>query len=274
MSFDERCNHVFKEKKSSRTRAGRVSSCATWASERSQAVGAARPLSKAPTWARELILDARIEDWDHPRRLRPLDSDRPFLPALSSGDSRGTGRTAQHRAVQSPPAVTVFQNVRIFDGKSAELSPPSNVLVRGNKIERISTQPIPTDRRADTTIIDGGRRTLMPGLIDAHWHVAMASIPRHIAHFGDIGYLNLLASKEARPATLLRGFTTIRDTGGATRSPSNAAPSMKASSRARESFLAARSISQTGGHGDSRPQYEIPEAPLRRSVSRSGSVSR
>lgn len=47
-------------------------------------------------------------------------------------------------------AVTLFENVRIFDGKSATLSALSNVLVRGNKIETISTQPIAVDRRADT----------------------------------------------------------------------------------------------------------------------------
>ena len=70
-------------------------------------------------------------------------------------------------------SVTLFQNVRIFDGKNATLSGPSHVLVRGNKIETISTQPIPTDRRADTRIIEGGGRTLMPGLIDAHWHAML-----------------------------------------------------------------------------------------------------
>ena len=67
---------------------------------------------------------------------------------------------------QASGAVTLFENVRIFDGKSATLSAPSNVLVRGNKIETISTQPIPVDRRADTRIVAGGGRTLMPGLID------------------------------------------------------------------------------------------------------------
>ena len=36
----------------------------------------------------------------------------------------------------------LFENVRIFDGKSATLSAPSNVLVKGNVIERISTAPI------------------------------------------------------------------------------------------------------------------------------------
>src|SRR4051812_41151448 len=71
-------------------------------------------------------------------------------------------------------AVTLFENVRIFDGKGAALSTPSNVLIRGNVIELISTQPIPVDRRADTRVIDGGGRTLMPGLIDVHWHAMLA----------------------------------------------------------------------------------------------------
>ena len=73
-------------------------------------------------------------------------------------------------------AVTLFENVRIFDGKGAALSAPSNVLIRGNVIERISTQPIPVDRRADTRIIDGGGRTLMPGLIDNHWHAMLMRV--------------------------------------------------------------------------------------------------
>src|SRR6516165_5029611 len=78
--------------------------------------------------------------------------------------------TAQNPA--SEP-VTLFQNVRIFNGKSGNLSAPSHLVVRGNKIEKISTTPLPVDRRADTVLIDGGGRTLMPGLIDAHWHAMM-----------------------------------------------------------------------------------------------------
>src|SRR5262245_9091853 len=73
-------------------------------------------------------------------------------------------------------AVTLFENVRIFDGKSVSLSTPSNVLIRGNVIERISPRPIPFERRADTRIIDGGGRTLMPGLIDAHWHAMLIRV--------------------------------------------------------------------------------------------------
>src|SRR5262245_53127084 len=71
------------------------------------------------------------------------------------------------------PTTVLFENVRLFDGKSAQLSGPTNVLVRANKIEKISTAPIPVDRSAATQIVNGGGRTLMPGLIDMHWHTML-----------------------------------------------------------------------------------------------------
>src|SRR5689334_511122 len=79
----------------------------------------------------------------------------------------GVGQTQSAAPAGSgaPDAVTLFENVRVFDGKSNVVSAPSNVLVRGNKIDKISTSPIATNRRADTKIIEGGGRTLMPGLI-------------------------------------------------------------------------------------------------------------
>ena len=74
---------------------------------------------------------------------------------------------------QERSTVTLFENVRIFDGKSTSLSASSSVLVRGNIIERISTAPIAVDRSADTRIIDGGGRVLMPGH-RRHWHAMLA----------------------------------------------------------------------------------------------------
>jgi len=105
---------------------------------------------------------------------------------------------AGSNAPLSPPSLTLFQNVRIFDGKKGELSPPSSVLIRGNKIERISQTPISVEGAGgERTTIDGGGRTLMPGLIDAHFHTMAAGIPVNFARYGDVGYLNLLASKQA-----------------------------------------------------------------------------
>src|SRR5262245_46503787 len=80
-------------------------------------------------------------------------------------------------AQEVQPTFILFQNVRIFDGKGSALSAPSNVLVRSNKIERISVSPIPAERSANVTIVNGGGRTLMPGLIDAHAHMLIYNMP-------------------------------------------------------------------------------------------------
>src|SRR5262245_29549197 len=92
----------------------------------------------------------------------------------------------------SQPSAVLFENVRIFDGKSERLSEPANVLVRGNKIEKISDSPIPVDRSGATSIINGAGRTLMPGLIDAHWHTMFVRPPHAEMAAWDVGYANLV----------------------------------------------------------------------------------
>jgi imidazolonepropionase-like amidohydrolase len=167
---------------------------------------------------------------------------------------------------------TLFENVRIFDGKSAQLSASSYVLVRGNKIEKISSTPIPTDRRADTKLIDCGGRTLMPGLIDAHWHCMLAAIPLTQLMTTDLGYLNLLASQEARN-TLMRGFTTVRDLGGPTFDLKRAID--EGIILGPRIYPSGAVISVTGGHGDFRQTYELPRVlggPLTRTEQIGGTM--
>ena len=157
-----------------------------------------------------------------------------------------------------PQSSVLIQDVRIFDGKNGSLSGPSNVLVRGNKIDKISTGPISIDDVANVTTIDGRGRTLMPGLIDVHWH-AMLVRPNPVeALASDIGYLNLLAGAEAT-ATLMRGFTTIRDMGG---------PVFGLKRAIDEGLLpgpriypSGAVITITGGHGDFRSLSELPRRP-------------
>src|SRR5215471_13926955 len=156
-----------------------------------------------------------------------------------------------------PPAATVFQNVRIFDGKGGQLSAPSNVLVRGNRIERISLTPIPIDRRADTMVVDGGGRTLMPGLIDVHWHAMLVRPTPAALLVADVGYLNLVAGAEATD-TLMRGFTTVRDMGGPAFGLKRAIDEgIVAGPRI---FPSGAMITVTGGHGDFRQLYELPRS--------------
>jgi imidazolonepropionase-like amidohydrolase len=186
----------------------------------------------------------------------------PLLVASAAAGLLTLLYAQQTRPAAAPPApaspVTLFSNVRIFDGKNGELSPPSNVLVRGNRIEKISTDPIPTDRRADTVVIDGGGRTLMPGLIDAHVHTTMESLPMIKGLTSDIGYVNLVAARAAEKQ-LLRGFTSVRDLGGASFSLKAAID--EGLFPGPRIYPSGATISQTGGHGDFRFPNDVPAEP-------------
>jgi imidazolonepropionase-like amidohydrolase len=165
------------------------------------------------------------------------------------------GLAAPLKAQTPPPASTVFQNVRIFDGTGSQLSGPSHVLVRGNRIERISSKPITIDQRADTALIDGGGRTLMPGLIDMHWHTMLVR-PTHAALLtADIGHLNLVAGAEAT-ATLMRGFTTVRDLGGPAFGLKRAID--EGTIAGPRIYPSGAIITVTSGHGDFRQPFELP----------------
>ena len=163
-----------------------------------------------------------------------------------------------------PPALTLFENVRIFDGKSDTLSGTMNVLIRGNAIQTISKDLIPIDGGSTAKVITGGGRTLMPGLIDAHWDAMLVRPTPAALLTDDVGYLNLVAGAEAAD-TLMRGFTTVRDVGG---------PSFGLK-RAIDEGLAAGPriypsgaiITVTSGHGDFRQSHEVPRvlgAPVTR----------
>ena len=158
-------------------------------------------------------------------------------------------------AQDSHPGAVLFEDVRIFDGKSAGLSGPTNVLIRGNKIEKISTAPIPVDRTSNTRIINGGGRTLMPGLIDMHWHTMFVRPPHDEVLVWDIGYLNLVAGAEAMD-TLMRGFTTVRDLGGPSFGLKRAIDDGVVSGP--RIFPSGAVITITGGHGDFRQLFELP----------------
>jgi imidazolonepropionase-like amidohydrolase len=150
---------------------------------------------------------------------------------------------------------TLFQNVRIFDGRSATLSAPSNVLVKDNIIQRISVDPITTDANLNATVIVGNGRVLMPGLIDAHWHAFMVATPQMLLMTASSDYLTLLAARQAE-ATLMRGFTTVRDLGGPVFGLKRAID--EGVMLGPRIYPSGAFISQTSGHGDFRFSFEVP----------------
>ena len=161
-------------------------------------------------------------------------------------------------AVAQPETTTLFQNVRVFDGKSGTVSAASNVLIKGNIIASVSTADIAVDPKANPTIIAGGGRVLMPGLIEAHWHAMMVAPTFATALTADMGYINLVAGREAE-ATLMRGFTTVRDMGGPTFGLKRAIDEgITAGPRI---YPSGAFISQTAGHGDFRQLSDIPRTP-------------
>lgn len=156
---------------------------------------------------------------------------------------------------RAPDAATLFENVLIFDGRAATLSASSHVLVRGNAVERISTTPIDVRSDPDVQVIAAGGRVLMPGLIDMHWHAMMVRPTPMMLLSSGVGYSNLLAGVEAT-ATLMRGFTTIRDLGG---------PSFDLKRAIDQGLLpgpriypSGAVITITSGHGDFRQFSDLP----------------
>ncbi len=105
----------------------------------------------------------------------------------------------------------LFRNAMLLDPRFDEPRGGYEILVENGRFREVSDRPI---KAANARVIDCGGRTLMPGLIDCHVHVYLSevniSLLEHIP-------VSLLAGRAAplMLAMLNRGFTTVRDTGGA-----------------------------------------------------------
>src|SRR5215469_17100477 len=140
----------------------------------------------------------------------------------------------------------LFKNFQMLDPEHDELRGGYELLVEGERIRDVSAKPI---RAPDAAVIDCGARTLMPGLIDSHVHVVLSevSIPR---------LENVpLTLMTARAAVLMRGmldrgFTSVRDTGGADWGLKEATDKWLLPGP--RLFIAGKALGPTGGHSDGR----------------------
>jgi len=150
----------------------------------------------------------------------------------------------------------LFRNFSLLDPRWDEPRGGYEVLVEGEHIKEVSAKPIKT--RGAQVVDGGGKRTLMPGLIDCHVHVFLTEV--NIRHLESIP-LTLLTAKSAElmRGMIDRGFTTVRDTGGAdwgikTAVESGLIPGPRL-------FISGRAIGPTGGHSDSRRRTDVAAAP-------------
>ena len=189
------------------------------------------------------------------RRIERALSRRGFVAGLSASVA-SLGLFPNARAQPGPPAHPIlFTNFRLFDGTTGGLRDGLKLLVEGNKIKSLihGNAPLPNG----ATTIDCGGRTLMPGLIDMHWHAIFAALPLQSLMSADLGYVFLAASAESE-RTLLRGFTTVRDVGG---------PAFALKQAIDEGLVpgprvypSGAMITTTGGHGDLRPLMDLPRS--------------
>ncbi|KAF1693089.1 metal-dependent hydrolase family protein [Pseudoxanthomonas koreensis] len=184
-----------------------------------------------------------------------------LLVAACTGDVATPGSTATRAepaqaaaapAASAAPQAVLFRNVRVFDGVSGGLSGAQDVLVRGNRIERIAAG---LEAESGAQVIDGGGRVLMPGLIDAHWHSMMAAPPLAAILGGDERYLTAIAAAEST-RTLMRGFTSVRDVGGNSFGLKRAVD--EGVLPGPRIYAAGAMISVTSGHGDFRQAGDLP----------------
>lgn len=156
---------------------------------------------------------------------------------------------------QSPAKPILLRNVGIFDGTSGKLVEGQGVLVEGRHIKALVAA---AETVADADVVDCGGRTLMPGMIDAHWHTILAGISQVTAMTADVPYVHLVAAQEAE-RTVLRGFTTVRDVGGPSFALKRAIDEGRIAGP--RIYPSGAMISQTSGHGDFRMRTDLPRTP-------------
>ena len=132
-----------------------------------------------------------------------------LIPIALSAQGRGGGRG---NAARENDAVTILKPARVFDGES--MHEGWAVRVRGERIE--AAGPAATVASPGVTAIDLPGTTLMPGLVEGHSHVLLH--PYNETVWNDQVLHEGLALRVARAtnhlrATLMAGFTTIRDLG-------------------------------------------------------------
>ncbi len=146
-------------------------------------------------------------------------------------------------------AATLFTNARIVDGTAPEPAEPVSVLVEGGTIREVGKAV--TSAKARTVDLKG--RTLMPGLIDAHVHV-VAGVADLGANARLLDSLVTARSFVIMREMLLRGFTTVRDVGGADFGLKQATE--EGHFPTPRLVISGKALSQTGGHADFRGRYD------------------
>nr|WP_321349411.1 amidohydrolase family protein [uncultured Methanoregula sp.] len=163
---------------------------------------------------------------------------------------------------------TIINNGRVLNVNTSKFE-QKNIVVTGDRITALADTPVPS--LPGDVIIDASGKFIIPGLIDAHVHVTSATVDLATPQL-PISYITCCAAKNLSDG-LDRGFTTMRDVGGADFGLAMAVESGVI--RGSRLFFCGRALSQTGGHGDFRAKtYDGGYgAPMQSSATSIGQVA-
>jgi imidazolonepropionase-like amidohydrolase len=147
--------------------------------------------------------------------------------------------------------ITHFKNFEMLDPEVGELRGGHELVVEGDTIKEVSAKPI---KLTEASVIDCGGRTLMPGLIDSHVHVVLSEVALRNLESVPLTLMTARAAGLMR-GMLDRGFTSVRDTGGADWGLKEATDKWLLPGP--RLFIAGRAIGPTGGHSDGRRRTDL-----------------
>lgn len=167
----------------------------------------------------------------------------------------GFGLAEKPAWAAGPGQAVRLTNLSYFDGVTLSIQQGRDIVVQGGRIVALMA---PDDAFEGAVLRDCGGRTVIPGLIDCHWHSTLVAVSMMAALTQDIGFVHLMAGREAG-ATLRRGFTTVRDVGGPAFGLKMAID--RGALPGPRIFPSGAMVSQTSGHGDFRLVSELPRMP-------------
>ena len=193
-----------------------------------------------------------------PTAARDPPSNDAIVPFDSSSTTRGIPAKLIKPWSMGPQNKYIFTNANVVDTKKGIIVPHATVTISDGFIDSIesSSKSLAVEATSNATVVDLEGKYLCPGLFDCHVHI--------MATAGDTGAVSSGLSKDAKISLfrqpylcgqiLSRGFTTVRDTGGASLALKEAIeddvfPGPRL-------FISNKALSQTGGHGDSRKAHE------------------
>lgn len=159
------------------------------------------------------------------------------------------------QAEEKQKMLTVFENANVLDVVAGTIEPGRRVVVEGTTIRDTDAGPISTN---DAQRIDLNGMTLMPGLIDCHCHVMQSTSNLGLLSVESATYAAARAFEIMR-GMLARGFTTIRDVGGADYGIARAVE--EGLVEGPRVIYCGKALTATGGHGDYRTRGQYYEDP-------------